>query len=264
MSISVPKFISTAWASIGQRFDIPKDADPSTGKAGYSQGFGPVNLTPVEAGGIPPWGQDMNGVLFDLSSAIRYAQSGAAFPYDSSFATAISGYPQGAIVSDSSSTSILWINNVNNNTQSPSSSNGWTQLLLTSGPSEIARGMPMVATQSEVMSGTDDSKSVSPKKLRAGFSMNLGFNGYISFPTWLGGLIIQWGASLITSNLTSIRITFPTAFPTSFLSASLLSTSTASNPVSCWRIAHSNGNMDYAVSAGSGGGNSLLWIAIGY
>lgn len=45
----------------------------------------------------------------------------------------------------------------------------------------------------------------------AGFATSLGANGYIKFPTWLGGFVIQWGALSVTTTVTNYN--FPTAFP---------------------------------------------------
>ena len=47
---------------------------------------------------------------------------------------------------------------------------------------------------------------------KLGFAYSFTTNGYIKFPNWLGGLIIQWGQSAMTSDDTAI-ITFPIAFP---------------------------------------------------
>jgi hypothetical protein len=49
----------------------------------------------------------------------------------------------------------------------------------------------------------------------AGFAAALGGTGYIKLPSWLGGLIIQWGSSVLTTNVGGeSNISFPLAFPT--------------------------------------------------
>ncbi|KFX61006.1 hypothetical protein KBK24_0134495 [Burkholderia sp. K24] len=58
---------------------------------------------------------------------------------------------------------------------------------------EAVQGTAKVATQAITNAGTDDTTMVTPKKMRAGFAFAAGTIGYVAFPTWLGGLIIQWG-----------------------------------------------------------------------
>jgi microcystin-dependent protein len=76
--------------------------------------------------------------------------------------------------------------------------------------SEVNQGTAKVATQSQTNAGTDDTVIVSPKKLRLGFEISLAANGYIIFPTWLGGLILQWGLAFMPG--TSANFSFPMAF----------------------------------------------------
>lgn len=72
---------------------------------------------------------------------------------------------------------------------------------------------PVAASQADVNAGADDSKFVTPKKLRLGFSMILGGNGCIALPTWLGGLIFQWGSSAVIASGANLVVTLPMAFP---------------------------------------------------
>ena len=82
----------------------------------------------------------------------------------------------------------------------------------TSQATEVNQGTAKVATQVQVNAGADDETIVTPKKLRFGFSISLALNGYIMFPTWLGGLVFQWGR--VTQALGTIStVPFPVAFP---------------------------------------------------
>ena len=71
------------------------------------------------------------------------------------------------------------------------------------------------ATQEQVDTGTDDSTVVTPKKLRFGFQVHIGSLGYIVFPTWLGGWIVQWHAGLTLQGSVINQTYFPIPFPNS-------------------------------------------------
>lgn len=77
---------------------------------------------------------------------------------------------------------------------------------------ESAAGVLAIATQPVVEAGTNDSTAVTPKKLRLGVSMSLGPTGFLALPSWLGGVIFNWGRTQITDN--GQRITFSKAYPT--------------------------------------------------
>ena len=77
---------------------------------------------------------------------------------------------------------------------------------------EIKQGTAKVATQELTDTGADDTTIVTPKKLRWGFQILKAINGYIIFPSWLGGLIIQWGR-VSGNGGTDIATAFPIAFP---------------------------------------------------
>lgn len=118
MSLSPPVKITVPFATGGLKNAIPANANPTDGHAGYDVGFPAINMTPKIAGGIPPFGQDFNGIFFEVSTAIQFLEAGGSFPFDSAFATAVGGYPIGAVVSRTDSTG-LWRNTVANNTTNP-------------------------------------------------------------------------------------------------------------------------------------------------
>ncbi|MGG2139962.1 hypothetical protein [Symbiopectobacterium sp. RP] len=74
------------------------------------------------AGGLPPKGQNMNQILFELSDLMRWASTGAINSFDPAFSSAISGYPSGALVLSDAGDK-LFISVIDNNTDNPNSTN---------------------------------------------------------------------------------------------------------------------------------------------
>ena len=80
------------FANSGNKAAIPQTGtDPA--RASYETGFTPLNMTPIAAGGVPPSGRDMNGILYDLSNAMMWQQAMGILPYDATVS-----YPNGALV----------------------------------------------------------------------------------------------------------------------------------------------------------------------
>lgn len=89
------------------------------GAASFTDGFPPLCFVPVATGGAGPFGQDMNGILFQVTSGLRWLQAGGPNPWDFGYATTIGGYPRGAIVSNASIIGLYWISTADNNTTNP-------------------------------------------------------------------------------------------------------------------------------------------------
>jgi len=118
MSVSEPGKIITPWAESGLKNTIPPAANPATGRAGFDQGFSAINMTAKEAGGIPPFGQDFNGIFYEVTNILRYMQAGGQPTFSSALATAIGGYPKGAMVLGSDGLT-LWQSQIESNSVDP-------------------------------------------------------------------------------------------------------------------------------------------------
>ncbi|MNL30630.1 hypothetical protein D3C87_1523780 [compost metagenome] len=130
--------------------------------------------------------------------------------------------------------------------------------------SETVLGMMKVATQAQTDIGTDDDVAVTPKKLRFGFVAQLSGIGYIKFPSWLGGLIVQWGITTVPIN-GSINVTLPITFPNAGLQAWAAYDYPDSTvyPVVAIRIP-ANSQIQLGGKAASGNNFGIRWLVIGY
>lgn len=128
--------------------------------------------------------------------------------------------------------------------------------------SESTFGWAKVATQAEVLVGTDDSRFVTPKKLRWGFATSLTTNGYIVFPSWLGGLILQW----VTNNQVGENISapLPIAFPNACLFAVVNMQSDNGAAVVLIRTKTELAGSALLGSTNATGTNTYNWFSIGY
>jgi len=119
-------FANNAGAGYIRSIPVASQIGITNGAASLTDGFVPLNFLPVGSGGVPPFGQDFNGLLNEITSWNRWAQAGGPVGYDSAFSTAIGGYPKGAIIAAATAGN-FWLCTVDNNTSDPDTAGaGWT------------------------------------------------------------------------------------------------------------------------------------------
>lgn len=122
---SIPTKIPTYWGqSAGAGYitcpiPIPSQITITAGRASWTDGFPPVTFSPVGSGGVPPFGQDFNGAFCQLSQWTRWQNAGGPLFYDSVFSSAVSGYPNGAVLANASTPGCLWVSTADNNRNDP-------------------------------------------------------------------------------------------------------------------------------------------------
>lgn len=155
-----PKLIVKPFAKNGQKNVIPENYETSmeSNQATWDQGFGQITMLPVAAGGLPPKGQDFNGIFNQISENIVYLSQGGRFKFSAEYAEAIGGYPKGAILqSDDEKKEYLSLidnNKVNFNT-TVSISASWKLVNTDDLLAQIASKQPKgdYATKTELNSG---------------------------------------------------------------------------------------------------------------
>jgi hypothetical protein len=120
---SVPPKIQIPWANSAGSANIRTVPQASqlaiqAGAASFTDGFVPLNFVPVSAGGVPPFGQDFNGILQLITQWLRWGSAGGAIRYDAGFVAAIGGYPIGSRLM-SNSGHVIYESLVDNNSGDP-------------------------------------------------------------------------------------------------------------------------------------------------
>src|SRR5882757_8166258 len=151
---SPPKFPKVWGQNAGDPFIRPIPVDSQIGiNAGFASlndGFPPLTMTPIPAGGVPPFGQDTNGILKQITQSIQWEQAGGGYFFDAAFATAIGGYPAGAILNSAVVLGRQWMSLVDNNLTDPDSAAaaGWVLP-----PGQLPAGTPVPSFSSVVPYG---------------------------------------------------------------------------------------------------------------
>jgi hypothetical protein len=124
-----PLKITLPFANSGSKRVIPEASQIAItpGAASLTDGFPPLTEKAIASGGIAPDVKDFNGMLNELSAAVRWHAAGAGYVYDSTFAsnTNVAGYPAGARVLRTDGNG-YWVNTTDANTTNPESGGaGW-------------------------------------------------------------------------------------------------------------------------------------------
>jgi hypothetical protein len=135
-----------------------------------------------------------------------------------------------------------------------------TATLTNSGALTTAGLVVNISAQAPTVAATDSSTNVATTAwVRLGFAVSIGTNGYIRFPSWLGGLLFQWGQA--NAPASSVAISFPTAF-SSLFNIQCMSANYGPNAGRDSQYIVSTSATAFTVGCG-GSTISTLWFAIG-
>lgn len=112
-----PPLIPQPFAQGGTKNVIP-NTTADTQRASFALGYPPATMAPIDSGGRPMLGPDMNGILFDITAWLYALQGGQLKAYDAAVSTAITGYGLGALVLMADGAG-YWINTSAGNTTNP-------------------------------------------------------------------------------------------------------------------------------------------------
>ena len=190
-STALPTLIPIPFAATGGKNVIPNTTNPIAGGADFPNGFPSLTRTPLAAGGIPPAGLDMNGILNAITAVQQWQCAGGYFKYDSAFSASIGGYPKYAELVGA--TGIVYVNQVENNTTNPESGGtNWGSL------------------QTVTPTAGDRTNKVATTAMFASEFVGVqGVSGYQRFPN---GTVMQWGTSLTIEQGASATVSFNVPF----------------------------------------------------
>lgn len=162
-SSNQPVKIELPFANSGAKQTIPvaSQIGIEDARASYTDGYPPLTRIPLSAGGKPPFGTDMNGILFSVTAIQQWQSAGGAFKYDAAFASSVGGYPRGALLLKADTTG-FWQSTVENNASNPDTGGAGWIAAFPSGTTGQSLGLKMsIATASASATMTADEIIVS-------------------------------------------------------------------------------------------------------
>jgi hypothetical protein len=111
---------------------IPVEPTLTPGQASLDLGFPPVTmLDPDTLGGVPPFGQDMNGILNMITAYLVWLQSGGGFFFNQDFVDENGGYAEGSVLQSATDLTRFWVSTIDDNENDPDDTPtpaGWVPL----------------------------------------------------------------------------------------------------------------------------------------
>jgi hypothetical protein len=145
-SFPIP-FASSAGAGFIRAIPQASQIGITNGAASLTDGFPPLNFTPIAAGGVPPFGEDFNGLMNQVTLWNQWQEAGGPIIYNGTFQTAVGGYANGAIVQSAILPGKLWMSSVDNNMTNPDTLGAnWT-----SPPGVLPTGSPIASFSATVL-----------------------------------------------------------------------------------------------------------------
>lgn len=197
-SSSIPSQFTVTWGSGAgpgyiRTVPVPSQIGIQDGAASITTGFPPLNFLPVGSGGVPPFGQDFNGIFQQITAWNQWQGAGGPVFFDSGMSTAIGGYPKWAILASASTAGVLWVSAVENNTANPDSdSTNWYRV----GPARVAT---VAVTKTSTYTVPANCRSIE-YELWGGGGGGGGANGGAS--SGGGGGAYTWGSATVTPGQT--------------------------------------------------------------
>lgn len=112
----------------------PSQIGIANGRASFTDGFPPLNFQPVSAGGVPPFGGDFNGLLFQITAGLQWQQAGGPIIYDPTYSAVIGGYANRAVIASATTPGLWWLSTADNNTSNPDTGGAnWQALTFVTG-----------------------------------------------------------------------------------------------------------------------------------
>lgn len=237
------RIYKTPFAATGDK-EALATADQPDGKVSLQAGWTPDYELPNDNPNYRPVGRaEMNGILSEVTEGLGEMQlRGFAI-----WQAIDGGWPAGAQVMVGE---VVYVSDIDNNLTTPGAVGAnWTR---------VATG---VATTAQAQAQTDDTRSLTPRKLAEAFkgaNQILGATGFQKLP---GGLIMQWGNANAVNG--SVIVTFPIAFPTANFTG-VTDTDAAAMCTAYRSVSKSQCEIYLHNPSGVGQNGTVRWIALGY